>query len=536
MLTQNLVKTIEKAINNNWQLPSLTNYNGVSYSYGEVALRIKHLQKLFIQHQIKPGDKISLIGKNAAEWGIIYLATITFGAVIVPLLPDFKREDVINLINHSDSLLLFSGAQLKAELDISKMPNIKAIYSLEDVEKFEKEVRSKETNDENKISFKNIENSELAVISYTSGTTGFSKGVMLNHNSLMANVLFAQNNMPLEPGNRILSFLPMAHAYGCMFEFLFPFTLGCNVVFLTKIPSPQIIVQAFKEVKPELILSVPLIIEKIYKKQLSPVLSQKKMKVLLKIPGLKKIIFKKIKGKLSEVFGNNFRELVIGGAAFSKEAEHFLRKIGFPFTIGYGMTECGPLISYAAWAKAKLESCGKPIDYIEVKIDSDDPVNIPGEILIKGENVMLGYYKNKEATDASIDVDGWLHSGDLGILDKDNYIFIKGRSKSMILGPSGQNIYPEELENKIDSQVFVLESLVVERDSKLVALVCPDPDYTKREKLNDESLLSLCEEYIKTLNKDMPAYMNISRVELHHEEFEKTPKKSIKRFLYTENK
>ena len=537
MLTQNLVKTIEGAINSNWKLPSLTNYNGISYTYSDVALRILYLHKLFEKHDIKAGDKISLTGKNAAEWGIIYLAVITYGSIIVPLLPDFKPEDVINLVNHSDSLLLFSSSeQLKNVLPIEKMPKIKAIYSLEELHDFEKKVIEKKHEKIESVSFPAIDNSKLAVISYTSGTTGFSKGVMLAHNSLMANVLFGQDNMPLKPGNRIVSFLPMAHAYGCLFEFLFPFTLGCNIIFLTKTPSPQIVMKAFDEIKPELILSVPLVIEKIYKQKLSPLLTQQKMKILLSIPLFNMLVFKKIKQKLSAFFGNNFRELIIGGAAFSKEAEGFFRKMKFPFTVGYGMTECGPLISYASWKTAKLGSCGKPIDYIQVKIDSEDPQKIPGEILIKGENVMLGYYKNKEATDEAIDKEGWLHSGDLGIVDKDNYVFIKGRSKSMILGPSGQNIYPEELENKIDSQVFVLEALVVERESKLVALVCPDPEYAKRAKLNDEAILGLCNEYIKVLNREMPAYMNISRAELHHAEFEKTPKKSIKRFLYTEKK
>ena len=379
-----------------------------------------------------------------------------------------------------------------------------------------------------------IENSELAEISYTSGTTGFSKGVMLSHNSLIANIKYAHENMPLKSRDNIVSFLPLAHSYGCAFEFLFPFTLGCHITFLGKTPTPQIIMQAFGEIHPRLILSVPLVIEKIYKKQLLPVISKPTMKLLLKIPGIRNILYKKIREKLFGVFGGNFHEVVIGGAAFNKEAEDFFKKIGFPFSIGYGMTECGPLISYDGWKTTRLRSAGKIVDTLEVKIDSEDPYNKVGEIMVRGENVMLGYYKNEEATQDVLDEEGWLHTGDLGVIDKDKYIYIRGRSKDMFLGASGQNIYPEEIEARINNMPYVLESVVIQENSRLVALVCPDKDMIDKDGIDEKGLEEIMKENRKSLNQLIPGYMGVAEFRIHNEEFAKTPKKSIKRFLYAD--
>jgi long-chain acyl-CoA synthetase len=383
------------------------------------------------------------------------------------------------------------------------------------------------------VKFSDITNDKLAVISYTSGTTGFSKGVMITHNSLACNVRFAQKNMPLESGDPVVSFLPLAHTYGCAFEFLFPFTFGCHITILTKTPSPQILIQAFKEIRPRLILSVPLVIEKIYKKQLLPVISQPKMKFLLAIPGINMLLHKKIREKLVDTFGGRFKEVVIGGAAFNADAEKFFRKIGFRFTVGYGMTECGPLISYRSWDTTKLGASGKSVDTLEVTIDSPDPENIVGEIILRGENVMLGYYKNEKATSEMIDSKGWMHTGDLGVIDKDGNIFIKGRSKSMILGPSGKNIYPEEIESMINNKNYIVESLVISEDNKLVALVYPDYEMLKKDNISGEQFLAMLEQTRKEVNERLPEFMAVTKYREHPEEFVKTPKRSIKRFLYT---
>ncbi len=549
MIKENLVNYFKDSIKKNWELPSLSDYKGKTYTYKEVAEGIIKLHLIYESAGLKRGDKIAILGKNSANWGIAYLSVITYGAVVVPILPDFKPNDVHHIINHSESKIMFAAEYLWSSLDPDEMKEIKIFFNLEElmpllsrIDKFENTIHS--INEMLKkrypagLSADNFNipetpNSDLAEISYTSGTTGFSKGVMLLHNSLAANIRFAQNHMPLNAGDKIVSFLPLAHAYGLAFEFLFPFTLGCHITFLTKTPSPQIITKAFGEIKPRLILSVPLVIEKIYKKKILPEISKAPLKNLMKIPLLNKIIYKKILAGVSQGFGGNFREVVVGGAALSEEIELFFKKIGFPITVGYGMTECGPLVSYAPWYEAKLGSCGKAVDTLEVKIDSEDPQNIVGEILMKGENVMVGYYKNKEATKMAIDKDGWLHSGDLGIIDKDGYIFIKGRSKNMILGPSGQNIYPEEIESIINNRACVAESIVVQRNNKLVALVYPDEEVVKSRGMTYDDVLKKLEEYRKKLNTHLPAYMNISRFEIHEEPFEKTPKQSIKRFLYS---
>ena len=548
MIRERLTGYIEQSIRKNWDIEALSNYREKGYTYKEIAEKIIKLHILLKGAGINEGDKISLVGRNSANWCIVYLAAVTYGAVIVPVLPDFKPEDLTNIINHSDSKLLFVDDKIFESFNIAKIPLITGIISLDSFgmlrsfnDDFQKAFGSNEEKyrqsyqqltPEN-IKFPDISNDKLAVISYTSGTTGFSKGVMITHNSLAANVRYAQNNMPLKSGDPIVSFLPLAHTYGCAFEFLFPFTYGCHITILSKTPSPQIIIQAFKEIKPRLILSVPLVIEKIFKKQLLPVINKPHMKILLKIPGINSILHKKIRQKLVETFGGRFHEIVIGGAAFNPDAEKFFRKINFPFTVGYGMTECGPLISYAPATNTKLGASGRAVDTLEVTIDSSDPEKQVGEIILRGENVMTGYYKNEKATREVIDSDGWLHTGDLGIIDREGNIFIKGRSKSMILGPSGKNIYPEEVESVINNKDYVVESLVVPEDNKLVALIYPDYEMMKRDNISEEQLLNILEETRKEVNHRLPDFMAVGKFRLHPEEFAKTPKRSIKRFLYT---
>jgi long-chain acyl-CoA synthetase len=550
MMTQSLTRFIQDSIKKNWNSQSLSDYKGNSHTFSEVAEKIIRLHLIFEACGVKKGQKVTLVGKNSANWGVSYLATITYGAVVVPILPDFKPNDIHHIINHSDSVFVLATDSIFETLELEKIHAVTGVISLNDFSllsdngnaHISKAVSNlKELFDETypsglhaeAIKFQDFSNDTLAVISYTSGTTGFTKGVMIHHNSLVANVVYANENMPLEPGDAIVSFLPLAHAYGCAFEFLWPFTLGCHITFLTKTPSPQIILQAFKEIRPKLVLAVPLIIEKIYKKQILPVISTPKMKILLKLPILNMVIHKKIYDKLYQVFGGNFHEIVIGGAALNKEVELFLRKIGFPFSIGYGMTECGPLISYSNWDKTRVGSAGQIVDTMEVTIDSSDPYNTVGEILVRGENVMIGYYKNNQATKNAIDTDGWLHTGDLGVIDKDNFIYIKGRSKSMILGASGQNIYPEEMEALLSNKKLIQEALVVEKNNLLIAMIYPDHEMINKLGLSETDLQTTLEQYKKEINEVMPVYMNLSKIKIVPEEFEKTPKKSIKRFLYT---
>jgi len=548
MIQERLIGYIEKSIRQNWDIEALSNYKEKGYSYKAIAEKILKLHILFRGSGIMEGDKIALVGRNSANWCITYLAAVTYGAVIVPILPDFKPDDLTNIINHSDSRFLFVDDKIYDNLEIGKMPELIGVLSLDDfrlifslnstVKKTFSTLEETYLNSypelkQENIKFSEISNDNLAVISYTSGTTGFSKGVMITHNSLAANVRYAQNNMPLKSGDPIVSFLPLAHTYGCAFEFLFPFTIGCHITILTKTPSPQILIQAFKEIKPRLILSVPLVIEKIFKKQLLPVISEPRMKLMLAIPGLNIIVRKKIRETLTETFGGKFTEIVIGGAALNADAEKFFKKIGFRFTIGYGMTECGPLISYASWDTTKLGASGRSVDTLQVTIDSPDPENIVGEIILKGENVMTGYYKNEKATSEMIDSKGWMHTGDLGVIDREGNIFIKGRSKSMILGPSGKNIYPEEIEAVINNKDYITESLVISEDNKLVALIFPDYEMMKRDNISDEQFNSFLEVTKKEVNERLPDFMAVSKFRIHTEEFVKTPKRSIKRFLYT---
>ena len=548
MIQERLIGYIEHSIRQNWDIEALSNYKEKGYSYKKIAERILKFHILFKGSGIREGEKIALVGRNSANWCITYLASVTYGAVIVPILPDFKPDDITHIINHSDSRLLFIDDKIKESLDITKIPEITGIISLDDFRMvsavnpaFEQTFSSLEENfsktfpdlKQEEIKFSGISNDQLAVISYTSGTTGFSKGVMIAHNSLAANVRYAQKNMPLEPGDPVISFLPLAHTFGCAFEFLFPFTFGCHITILTKTPSPQILIQAFKEIRPRLILSVPLVVEKIYKKQLLSVISKPHMKILLAIPGINKILFRKIREKLTETFGGRFKELIVGGAAFNADAEKFFKKIGFRFTVGYGMTECGPLISYASWDTTKPGASGRAVDTLEVTIDSPDPENIVGEIILKGENMMIGYYKNEKATHEMIDDKGWMHTGDLGVIDKEGNIYIKGRSKSMILGPSGQNIYPEEIEAFINNKDYIVESVVISMDNKLIALIFPDYEMVKRDNLSEEQLIAILDKTRKEVNERLPEFLAVSKFRIHPEEFAKTPKRSIKRFLYT---
>lgn len=545
MLKENYTEFIWNSILENWDRTAFTNYQSASYRYAEVGRCIYYMQKLFGKCGIKKGDKISLIGKNCAEWAIAYQAIVTYGAVVVPILPNFTPNDVQHIINHSDSVMLFANKSNWDVLDHENMPKLKSVISLDDytplyagnkhllehITRFKTLLHIPFSKD--KLPKQIIPNNELFAIIYTSGTTGFSKGVMLTHNNITGNMVYARTNMPLIPGDHILSFLPLAHAYGCAIEFLYPFTSGCHITFLGKMPTPQLLLQAFGEIRPRLILSVPLIIEKIFKKQIKPVLEQTKVKFLMKIPFLDSVILGKINAKLTESFGGNFHEIVIGGAALNEEVQEVLRKAGFAFTIGYGMTECGPLISYASWREARFNSAGRSVTQLEMRIDSPDPENVVGEILVRGENVMKGYYKNEKATKEILDKDGWLHTGDLGTMDSDGFLYIKGRSKSMILGPSGQNIYPEEIEARINAFPLVQESIVVDRKEGLVALIYPDMEMVDSRKMKEHALESIMEVYRKHLNREVPNYMQISRFQVVDTEFEKTPKRSIKRFLYS---
>jgi long-chain acyl-CoA synthetase len=540
-----LISLFAKAIRDNWNFRALSDYGGSSFTYREIGEKVLKIHDLFRKTGIRKGDKVALYGKNSANWGVLYISTVTYGAVIVPILPDFKPADVHHIVTHSDSLLLFSEDSLFGILDPKAMPKVRKILSIQDLTDLFKRGDAPEAEKPEEpgagfpdgitpemISFEPSQGDDIAVISYTSGTTGFSKGVVIQHKSLLGNILYAHRNMPLNPKDQILSFLPLAHTYGCAFEFLFPFTLGCDITFLTNTPSPKIIMQAFQEIKPALILSVPLVIEKIYKSQLIPALRKPAIKILSNVPLLNQVVYSKIRKKMVDVFGGNFRELVIGGAPFNSQAERFFHKINFPFTVGYGMTECGPLISYASWKTTELGASGRVVDELEIKIDSPDPRKIAGEIMVRGNHVMMGYYKNEEATKAVLEEDGWLHTGDLGVIDPKGNIYIKGRSKSMILGPSGKNIYPEEIESILNNRFLVMESLIIERDHQLTAVIYPDADAMEKAGVTKEKLPEIFKGYLHDLNHRLPKYMLVTGFEITETEFEKTPKRSIKRFLY----
>ena len=545
MAKNSLAELYNNSFQKNWDDLAFSDYEGGDFKYKDVAEIIKSLHLFYQIMGIQRGDKVAVLGRNSAHWGSVFLSAISAGIIIVPVLPDFNKSNTNHIINHSEVKIIFSAKSLLEKIDFTKAKDLVAVVVLKDFSLHE----AKDENTRFKLddAFKYYKNNaltkenfkfekqapeETCVISYTSGTSGFTKGVMIPERSLVSNIIFAQENMPLKTGDKIVSFLPMAHVYGLLFEFLFPVTLGCHITFLGKIPSPALITKVFGEVRPHLILSVPLIIEKIYKKRILPAIDKPHMKILLKVPGISNIILKKIKEKLVETFGGRFYEIVIGGAPLSADVEAFFKRINFPFTIGYGMTECGPLISYAAWNKTMPSSAGKLVDRMEVRIDSEDHYNVVGEIQVRGENIMLGYFKNEKATKETFTEDGWLRTGDLGLIDKNNFIYIRGRSKNMILGPSGQNIYPEEIEAKIMNLPFVAECVVTERDNKLVAMVYPDYETLKAENLPDSEIDGIMQENRKKVNADLPKYEQISVFEVVEEEFEKTPKKNIKRFKY----
>ena len=540
-----LAKLYNQSFQNNWENLAFTDYEGKDFKYREVAQTIMSLQLFYQIMGLQKGDKVAVLGRNSANWGVTFLSVVSSGMVIVPVLPDFNKNDTNHIINHSESKIVIGAKSLLDKVELEALPNVLAILVVEDFSlhkakdenvhyKIKDSFQYYEQNPLKKtgFAFQELEPKETCIISYTSGTSGFTKGVMIPERSLVSNIVYAHEHMPLKSGNKIVSFLPMAHVYGLLFEFLFPLSVGCHITFLSKMPTPAMITKVFGEVKPHLVLSVPLIIEKIYKKRLLPTLQKPAIKILLAIPGISNILLKKIKAKLVETFGGRFFEIVIGGAPLSADVEKFFKRIKFPFSIGYGMTECGPLISYEAWDKTMPTSAGKLVDRMEVRIDSKDPYNIVGEIQVKGENVMLGYYKNEVATREAFTEDGWLKTGDLGIIDKNNFIYIRGRSKNMILGASGQNIYPEEIEAKVTNLPFVAECVVTEREGKLVAMVYPDLEALKTENIADDAIPQIMEENRKKVNGELPKYEQISKIELVKEEFEKTPKKNIKRFKY----
>lgn len=552
MIEENFIKIYEKSFKENWDLPALTDYNTrETFTYGEVAEQIARLHLLFKYCQIRRGDKIALVGRNTPRWCIAFMAAVSYGAIIVPILQDFNANDVQHIVNHSDSVLLFAGDLIWENLEVDKLSQLRATISLVDYtcldqrdgecitqclgdmdKLFKKAYPKGFTRDD--VRFAELANDKVILINYTSGTTGFSKGVMLTGNNLGGNVCFGISSKLHFSGSKCLSFLPLAHAYGCAFDLLVPLAVGTHITLLGKIPSPKILLKALEEVKPNLIICVPLILEKIYRKQILPMLNKRPLKWALNVPLLDSRIYGQVRKKLVDAFGGRFEQVIVGGAPLNAEVEAFLHRIKFPFTVGYGMTECGPLISYTHHSEFIPRSSGRILEgYMQVKIDSSDPELIPGEICVRGENVMAGYYKNQEATEKVIDKDGWLHTGDMGTVNNDDTIFIKGRYKTMILGASGQNIYPEEIESKLNNMPFIMESLVIEKDGRLVALVYPDYEAVDDYGIANEDLPVAMEEIRKNLNKEVAPYEQIAKIHLYPTEFEKTPKRSIKRYLYT---
>ena len=542
---------IEKSIVENWNLDALTDYKGKTLQYHDVARKIEKLHILYENCGIQKGDKIALCGRNSSSWAVAFLATLTYGAIAVPILHEFTADQIHNIVNHSDAKLLFVGDIVATVVDATKMPGLEGIIYIPDyslvVSRTEKLTYAREHLNEmfgikypkyfraQHVHYYHEESPEqLALINYTSGTTGFSKGVMIPYRAILNNYAFACHVLgdKINAGDNIISILPMAHMYGMSFEFIFEFIKGCHIFYLTRVPSPAIIAQAFTDVKPKIIIAVPLIIEKIIRKKVFPKVQNNRIRLLMNMPVISKKVKERICEQVYQAFGGNAYEIIIGGAALNQEVEAFLRRINFPYTVGSGATECAPIICYRDWHTFAQGSCGQAAYGQEVKIDSVDPHNVPGEILTKGPNVMLGYYKNEEATEHTIDREGWYHTGDLGLIDEDGNVFIKGRSKNMLLGSNGQNIYPEEIEDKLNSLSFVNESIVIQQDNKLIALVHPDYDEAKAMNFTDSDLAEIMEQNRIQLNEIMPVYSKIAEIRIHEEEFEKTPKKSIKRYLY----
>jgi len=529
------------AFQQNWDRPLFTDYDGKTSTYGEVANQIEALKITLSEAGLKPGDKVAIYARNSSNWATTFFSIMAFGGVIVPILPDFTPENAHHILKHSGAKVLFVADSLFVNLNKAELKELRLTISTDDFKILnEKSDSLPQTaiDDSLSVEKQNFElprrvDEDLLVLSYTSGSMGFSKGVMLPVRSIKSNIIYARENMPLKAGDRIVSILPMAHIFGLAFENLFPVSLGCHITFLTKVPTPQILLKALGEVKPHLILLVPLIIEKIYKKRIVPLLEKPVTKVLLTLPGIRNLIYKKTRKSLIESFGGNFHEAVVGGAALSPEVELFFRKIEFPFTIGYGMTECGPLISYAPHDVTKNGSSGKLVDRMEVRINSEKPYEEAGEIQVKGRNLMLGYYNNKKANDQAFTKDGWFKTGDLGIIDDENFIFIKGREKNMLLGPSGQNVYPEELESRLMNFPFIQECVIIQRNNRLVAKVYPDAEMMTSSGTKEEDLDDVLEKTRRSYNEAVASYEQLSGIELVDQEFEKTPKKNIKRFLYT---
>lgn len=548
---QSVNKLLEKSFRENWDRPALSNYKGQDLAYRDVARRIAKLHIAFEQCGLEKGDKVAICSRNQANWGVSFLATLTYGAVPVPILHEFKPGNIHYLVNHSEAKVLFVDDVIWENLSEAEMPGLYVVVQINNFNflysKTEEMSQVRQHLNESfghkypnnfgpeDLDYYEDKADELAVINYTSGTSGFSKGVMVPYRALWSNIEFAHvQAMPqLDNNTEVVSMLPSAHMYGMMFEFLFEMTIGAHVHFLTRVPSPKIIMQAFADIKPHIIIAVPLIIEKVYKSKLKPILDRNKM--IMNLPIIDKVIQKKILQELVNAFGGRFYEVIIGGAAFNPEVERFFHKIGFPFTVGYGMTECAPIIGYADWKDAKLYSCGKQVLNMEIRIDSPDPQNIPGEVLVKGANVFLGYYKNEEATKNVLGEDGWFHTGDMGVMDSDGYLFLKGRSKCMILGPSGQNIYPEEIEGVVNNVTYVVDSLVIEDHGTLASLIYPDYHQAELDGLSKSQLEAKLLETLPEINKQIPNYAKISKMEFMPEDFERTPKRSIKRYLYQRN-
>lgn len=543
-------KYIEKSIIDNWNLDALTDYKGITLQYHDVARKIEKLHILFEHSGVKPGDKIGLCGRNSAHWAVAFFATLTYGAVAVPIQNEFKPEQIYNIVNHSESKLLFVGDYVAKEINPVEMPTLEGIINLPDYSlmlsrsdkltyarehlneifgrRFPRAFRSED------VCYHTDQAEELAIINYTSGTTGFSKGVMLPYRAIWGNLDFLLDviGTRIKQGSSILSILPMAHMYGMAVEFIFPFVHGCHLFFLTRLPSPAIIAQAFADIHPAIVISVPLVVEKIIRKMVFPKIQNNKVRLLLNMPVINKKVRERICQMVMEAFGCNAYEVMTGGAALNQEIESFLKSIDFPLTSGYGATECAPLITYSDWRDFQPGSCGTPVSHMEVKILSPDPENIPGEIVARGTNVMLGYYKNEEATREALDSEGWYHTGDLATMSADGHVFIRGRIKNMLLGANGQNVYPEEIEDKLNSMAMVNESLIVQRGDKLVGLVFPDFDEAHAMGFNDSDIESVMEQNRKELNEQLPPFCHLSAIQLQNEEFAKTPKKSIKRYLY----
>lgn len=545
-------KIYQEAFKKNWDRPAISNYHGETLHYKDVARRMEKLHIMFEECGLKRGDKVAICSRNQANWAVTFLAIMTYGAVPVPLLHEFKSANIHHLVNHSEAKILFVDEVIWEGLSETEMPDLHAIiqvntfkilYAVDqkiiDAKYHLNELFGKkypEAFEPQMLDYYEDSAEELAVINYTSGTSGFSKGVMIPYRAILSNLQFARKVLPqLDNKSRVVSMLPCAHMYGLMFEVLYELSAGCHVHFLSRLPSPKIIMQALSEVKPNIVIAVPLVIEKIYKTKVKPVLENEGIKFLMKLPGLNQVVLNKVRTELVNAFGGEFIEVIIGGAAFNKEVEAFFKKMNFPFTVGYGMTECAPIITYDDWKDEKLYSCGKAAPNLEVKIDSSDPQNVPGEILVKGANVFLGYFKNEEATKAVFTEDGWFRTGDMGVLDADGSLFIKGRTKCMILGPSGQNIYPEEVETVLNSQPYVVESLVIEDNGGLTALIYPDFQQGAKDGMAQYEFVKHIEGMLPDLNKELPNYAKLKKIEVMSEDFERTPKKSIKRYLYQRN-